>query len=375
MRIQEHISLKELTTLKIGGVARYFVLAQSISELKEAIAFAKEKEVPFMILGGGSNILIHDSGFQGLVIKNEFKGIEYPSHRTETEQERGTDTKLIIAGAGESWDELVATTVERELWGLENLSGIPGSVGATPVQNIGAYGAEIKDTLEWVEVFDAESGEVQRIANADCEFEYRDSIFKNPENKCLIITSVAFRLKTNGTPNLEYKDLKERFKIQDSRFKKEWPALADIRKAVLEIRSKKFPDLTQFGTAGSFFKNPIISQEQFDKLKKQYPDLHGFSLSYSPLRKGALPSSAGGMLASSNQKLMVKLPLAWILDNICNLKGYRKGNVALFEKQPIVLVNLGDATADEIKEFAEEIIACVKSKTGIDIEPEVQYMS
>src|SRR3989338_2094848 len=136
MRIQEHISLKELTTLKIGGVARYFVLAQSISELKEAIAFAQEKEGPFIILGGGSNLLIHDSGFQGLVIKNEFKGIEYPSHRTETEQERGTDTKLIIAGAGESWDELVATTGERELWGLENLSGIPGSVGATPVQNI-----------------------------------------------------------------------------------------------------------------------------------------------------------------------------------------------------------------------------------------------
>ena len=407
MKIQEHISLKELTTMKIGGIARYFCRVENENDLREALAFARSKDIPFAILGGGSNVLIHDKGFKGLVIRVDIRGVEcsevpppsipltgavHPSHpKTDAqglaklqvfashplkrgEGKESANSVIVIVGAGENWDSFVAEAVKRGLWGIENLSGIPGTVGATPVQNIGAYGAEIKDVLEWVEAFDAKHGEARRIANADCGFEYRSSIFKNPENKRLIITRVAFRLKKDGVPNLSYKDLKERFKIYDLRFKKERPALADIRKAVLEIRSKRFPDLKEFGTAGSFFKNPIISVEKYDELKKKFPDLPGFPIDAD--RRGykdtQMNADKNGLLRIKDKGLKIKVSLAWILDNICGLKGYRKGNVALFEKQPIVLVNTGGATSNEIKEFAEEIIACVKSKTGIEIEWEVQ---
>ena len=258
--------------------------------------------------------------------------------------------------------------MRRGLWGIENLSGIPGSVGAAPVQNIGAYGAEIKDTLEWVEVFDSESGEVRRIASADCGFEYRDSVFKSPENKKLIIIRVAFLLKRNGTPNLAYRDLKQIFNDQFSIFneaereqKIRELTPAEIRNAVLKIRSKKFPDIHTTGTAGSFFKNPIVSKEKFDALKHIYPALPGFPLSHS---------GHSGAFVDSDR---VKIPLAWILDNLCGLKGFRKGNVALFERQPIVVVNLGGASAEEVRAFTEEVARIVKDATGITVEYEVQF--
>lgn len=381
IRVQEHVPLGKLTTLKIGGTARYFVSAATAEALAEAVSFAREKQLPLIVLGGGSNVLISDTGLNAVVVQIVIRGIEWesplvkgaprtfpkkwgggllqpPAHRNASTPTGSGDPVLVIAGAGENWDALVAESVKRGFWGIENLSGIPGTVGAAPIQNIGAYGTEIKDVLEWVEVFDSASGETRKMSNGECIFGYRDSIFKHREGKSLVVTRVALRLSKDGKPNLQYKDLKERFRSQESGFKKEALTPTKIRKAVLEIRSRKFPDLATHGTAGSFFKNPIISKKQFDELKKKFPELPGFPLS-----------------TVNGQRSTVKIPLAWILDNICGFKGYTKGNVALFERQPIVLVNLGGATAEEIKRFAEEVIRCVKETIGISVEYEVQELA
>ncbi len=337
MTIQEHISLKELTTLNIGGTARYFCVIDSVEELKETVLFAKKKHLPFFVLGGGSNLLISEGEIKAVIIKNEIKGVEW--------REEG-ESVVVTAAAGESWDALVEEAVGRGLWGIENLSGIPGTVGAAPVQNIGAYGAELADTLELVDVFDTTTGAARTLTASDCASGYRESIFKRPEGKHYIITCVALRLQKNGAPNLAYKDLAKYFAEA-----KTTPTLAEIQCAVLAIRARKFPDLALFGTAGSFFKNPIIPRRQFNELKKKFPELPGFPLGEE-----------------------MKIPLAWILDNLCKMKGARTGAIGLFPNQPIVLVNFGGASAAEVSAFAHEVSQCVKEKTGIAIEWEVQHL-
>lgn len=328
--------------MKIGGIARYFCSVDTEQTLEAAFQFAREKKVPVVILGGGSNVLIGSGEINALVVRIALKGVEWRDEK---------ETMLVVAGAGESWDGLVAEAVRRGLWGIENLSGIPGTVGAAPIQNIGAYGTEIKETIEWVEVFDTKTGKLRRLSNKECAFGYRDSLFKRPEGKSLVVTRVALCLKKNGVPNLEYKDLKAYFANDGN------PSLDDIRSAILEIRSKKFPDLKKFGTAGSFFKNPIVSKEKFSELKKKFPDLPGFELRIK------------------DKGLRIKVPLAWILDNVCHFKGYKKGNVSLFSSQPIVLVQDGNASYFEIEAFAKEICDRVKVETGIDIEWEVQKLN
>lgn len=340
--------------MKIGGTARYFCPVEKAEELTEVLAFAREKKIECAVLGGGSNTLIADADIDALIIKIDIKGIDWNARGTDAEEERGTHTELLVVGAGENWDGLVAKAVKRGLWGIENLSGIPGTVGAAPIQNIGAYGMEIKETLAWVEVFDTKTGKSRELSTKECEFGYRDSVFKHPKGKSLIVTRVALRLKRNGIPDLEYRDLQERFKIYDVRLKKEKPTLREIRKAILEIRSRKFPDLRECGTAGSFFKNPVISRRKFNELKKRHPALPGFELKIK------------------DKGLRIKMSLAWVLDNICDLKGYAKGNVRLFEHQPIVLVQNGSASCTEVEAFAKEIAERVKKKTGIEIEWEVQ---
>ncbi len=345
--IQENVPLRDLTTFKIGGTARYFCSVDTEQKLKEAVRFAKEKNVQVVILGGGSNVLISDEGINALVLKIDIRGITWDSSQT-----------AVTAGAGENWDGLVAETVSRGLWGIENLSGIPGTVGAAPVQNIGAYGTELKDTLAWVEVFDVMDGAVRKLSREACRFGYRNSVFKY-SGKHLVILRVALQLKKEGSPNLSYKDLKEYFKS----WKEVAPTLVEIRTAVLRIRAEKFPDLKKFGTAGSFFKNPIISLDHFNQLKKQYPDLPGFEI-----------RGTGENETNTEPTRNIKVSLAWILDNICGLKGFEKGGVALFERQPMVLVASEGASSEEITRFAQKVSAQVKEKTGIDIEWEIQRL-
>jgi len=347
MKINRDVSLADHTTFKIGGTASHFIAVKKPEDLGEAVSFAAEEKLPIFVLGGGSNVLLSDKGFQGLVIKIEIAGITW--------QERGGEVEAIV-GAGENWDNFVAETVERNLSGLENLSGIPGTVGGAPVQNIGAYGIEVESVIKWVEAFDIRSSKVKNFSRAQCHFSYRDSFFKKPAGKNYIVTRVCLVLHKPGALHLEYKDLKNYF-LEHTDIK---PTLATVRATVLEIRSKKFPDIKKIGTAGSFFKNPVITKEHYEKLKAKWPDLPGFPLAtHYPL------------LTTHS---LVKIPLAWILDKVCNLKGSKHGDAALYEHQPLVVVNIGKASSKEVETLAKKVAAEVKKKTGIELEWEVQVL-
>jgi UDP-N-acetylmuramate dehydrogenase len=318
MHIKERVPLAPLTTFGIGGAARFFVAVQNLAELKESFSFAREQHAPVLILGGGSNLLVRDDGFEGLVIKIEIAGVSF------VEKENGE--VFVTAGAGVSWDALVAETVEKNLWGLENLSGIPGTVGAAPVQNIGAYGAEVKDTLRSVEAYDTETETTRIFKNNECEFGYRTSFFKQHAGR-FVIVAVAFALQK--------KDI----------------SAQDICTATLHIRAQKLPDLKKEGTAGSFFLNPIVSIQKAEELKQRYPDLPQFT------------ASAG-----------VKISLAWLLDKGLGLKGFAIGGARLFEKQPLVIAAARGASADDVLQLAHTVKEKIKKEYGIDIEAEVKII-
>ena len=244
MQIETNIALAPLTTLRVGGPAAAFIRVQTLNDLQAAAAHASAHKLPTLILGEGSNLLIPDAGFAGVVIKNELHGVSFVKD--------GKDVLAVIC-AGENWDAFVGEAVKRGFHGIENLSGIPGTVGATPIQNVGAYGTEVSDVIQWVEVYDTKNTKLTRLNPEKCNFLYRDSIFKQPEGKHYIVTSVCFRLSQRGSPNLSYHDLREQFTNAH-----EEPTLSAIRTAVLTVRAGKFPSLKEVGTAGSFFKNPIL---------------------------------------------------------------------------------------------------------------------
>lgn len=354
MNLEENKELADLTTFKIGGPARYFATVSSVEDLKQALTFAQEKDLRIFVLGGGSNIVMPDDGFDGLVIRNEISGIT-----AESDGER----VHVIAGAGEGWDTLVEYTVNAGLYGIENLSGIPGSVGASPIQNIGAYGSEVKDTILWVDTINRETLEEKRFSNEECQFGYRDSFFKTEEGKGYIVTQVCFVLKKEGDINASYKDLVLYMEERGI----ESPTLKEMREAVLEIRAGKFPDLEQIGTAGSFFKNPIVSNKKYQELLEKYPDLPGYPVEEAKSSKAGSPDAPRKGAFRGH----TKLSCAWILDHILGVKGQYEGPVGFFEKQPLVVVNTGGATAEEIKAFSQKAINEIKEKLDIDIEREV----
>ncbi|MES2314825.1 MAG: UDP-N-acetylmuramate dehydrogenase [Patescibacteria group bacterium] len=364
MIIQENISLAQYTTFKIGGSARFFCLVTGIDELKEAVKFAKEKNVPFFVLGGGSNVLISDEGFHGLVIKMEIKGKvkrQKLKGKNESQKSENIELEIVSAGAGEMWDDFVEWTLANGFNGLENLSAIPGTVGAAPVQNIGAYGAEIGQFVSSVHAFDTHTMKEIELNARDCHFGYRNSLFKHEKGR-YIVTCVDFSLKKDGKVNVEYRDLKEYFnKLQvtsgpsgesaDSKVQEITPS--QVREAVIDIRWHKLPDWNKWGTAGSFFKNPVVTQEKFDELKVKYPAMPSF------------PEASGG----------VKIPLGWILDNVCHLKGVMTGGVGTYEKQALVIVTKPGAKAKEVVDFTHDLMKQVKDATGITIEAEVEWVN
>lgn len=331
---QEHVSLKDKTTLKVGGPAEFFVTVASEAELKDAVAEAKAQQLAITVLGGGSNVLVSDEGVKGLVIKNGITGWE---------EVRDGDVVSVTVGAGEILDASVEKMVGKGYWGLENLSYIPGSVGATPVQNVGAYGTEVKDVIEHVRVLNTDSMEFEVLDTAACQFGYRDSLFKKEEGKKYIVVAVTYRLSITPKPNVSYRDLAARFGDDET------PDIAAIRAAIIEIRGAKFPDWHAVGTAGSFFKNPIIPSEAHMKIKDAYPDMPGFEL----------PDG------------MVKIPLGWVLEHVCQLRGVMREHVGTYKGQALVLMHDGSATASEVIEFAEFVVSEVKAKTGIEVEWEV----
>ncbi len=338
MEVLENVSLSEHTTLRLGGVARFFVSVSSILELRDAISFAKKKDLPVYILGGGSNVLFTDDGWNGVVIHMCILGREY-------EEDSKGDAKVTVS-AGEMWDQLVEETVSNGLWGLENLSRIPGTVGAAPVQNIGAYGVEVKDLIDWVEVLDMNTGDLHILSVEECAFGYRDSVFKHSDGKDYIVTRVAFRLFTYPQPKLNYKDLREFFSGRKD------VSVKEVRDAINKIRGEKFPNLTEVGTAGSFFKNPTISNTL-------HKEVENWLDAPVPMYK-----------VDENN---VKVPLAWILERI-GWKGKKEGHVGCWDKQPLLLVHYGGGSSGEFLGFAEKIMQDVKNKTNIKIVPEVDIV-
>jgi UDP-N-acetylmuramate dehydrogenase len=335
MNIEANVPLREHTTFHIGGSADAFVVVRSEDELVEAVKYAQQHELKITVMAGGSNMLVADEGVRGLVIKVAIPGIAY--------EPTGTYETNARVGAGVMLDDLVADTVTRGFWGLENLSAIPGTVGATPVQNVGAYGVEVASRIVSVRALDCTTGVFREFTNIECNFGYRMSFFKTNEGARYIITSVVFCFTKIPTPHVQYADLRRAFADAD-------PTLLDIRTEVMRIRSEKFPDWHVIGTAGSFFKNPHITAAAFHTLRERYSDAPGYD----------------------DGRGLVKVPLGWIIDKVLGMKGAREGNVGTYAAQSLVIVNHGGATAAEVDAFARTIESRVHEATGITIEREVR---
>ena len=285
MQVQEHIPLAPLTTFRIGGPARFFVEAKSITDVEESVRFARTRDVPLFLLGGGSNLVVADSGWPGLVLKIGISGIEQTAGAAEGGR------ALFNVGAGESWDRFVSHAVVAHCAGVECLSGIPGSVGGTPVQNVGAYGQEVSNTIESVEVFDLKDNQVRELCNEACGFSYRSSIFNTTERGRFIILRVTYALAPGGAPHIGYADLKRHFEGRET-----VPNLAETREAVRHIRARKGMLIVEGGpdcrSAGSFFKNPVLSGEQHEDLEKRAAAKKLMIPSYPALEKSRKISAA-----------------------------------------------------------------------------------
>lgn len=332
--IRENEPLSRHTTLRVGGPARYWVAARSEAEIREAIAWAGSANLPLFVLGGGSNVLASDEGFPGLVL--------HVAHRGAIFSETGADRVQIIAEAGEEWDTLVTQAVAQNLAGWETMALIPGTLGGAVAGNIGAYGAEIKDTLDWVEALNLRDGSQVRLETPACQMRYRSSFFKTPAGRFLIILRAAFTLQRGAPPKLVYPELRARLARPD-------PSLAEVRQAVVEIRQAKLPDWKTTGTAGSFFKNLLLSPADFAAWHARHPQVPGY------------PEPDG----------RIKVPLGYILDKICGLRGWKQGKVKLHERQALVLVNEGGSAADIVR-LARDVEQRVRAATGLSIEWEVE---
>ncbi len=337
-------SLKPFNSFGIAAKASQIVVVETISELVEVLRsdefkLAKEK----LILGGGSNILI-TRDIEGIVLVTSLKG-----KQSEQFERDGKQMLRLKVMAGENWHELVRESVSEGWCGFENLALIPGSVGAAPMQNIGAYGVEIKQVVESVAYLDLETLELKYLDNAECKFGYRDSIFKQELKGKVIITEVTFVLSRDTAPNVSYEQL--RVQLTSMGIIPEEATINQVYDAVVAVRSSKLPDPKLIGNAGSFFKNPVLPNLQFEQLKSNYPEIPSY------------PDKEG----------FTKVPAGWLIEQ-AGFKGIRKGDAGVHDKHALVLVNHGNATGHEILQLAGEIMAGVKDKFGVEISPEVNIV-
>jgi UDP-N-acetylmuramate dehydrogenase len=345
--LQENIPLAPLTTIKIGGPAKYFVDASSIAEVQEAVSFARSRDLPLFVLGGGSNLVVADAGWPGLVLKIAIPGIDHPS----SPDEEGKDKVHFDVGAGESWDKFVSRAVVARCAGVECLSGIPGSVGGTPVQNVGAYGQEVSDTIAAVQVLDLKDGQIRELCREACEFSYRTSIFNSTQRGRFIILRVTYALTPGGKPHIAYADLKRQFEDRDTP-----PDLSETREAIRYIRALKgmliVPGDPDCQSAGSFFKNPVLSEEQHEDLKVR-----------AAARRLTVPSYPA---LETHQKISA----AWLVEHSGFAKGYGSDHVGISNKHALAIVNRGGATAADVVTLKEQIQQRVQEIWGIRLEPE-----
>ena len=347
MLLEENVSLRPYNTFGLEVRARYFARFASADELRELLALPVVRASDKLILGGGSNLLLtQDVG--GVVLKNEIRGLEIIG------EDAAGHTALLRAGAGEGWHGLVEYALDEGLSGVENLSLIPGTVGAAPLQNIGAYGAELQDTFERLEALELGTGQLRIFNKEECGFGYRESVFKGPLRGQYVVTAVVLRLHRAGAArpaNVRYGAIRET--LAELGIEAE-PTPRDVSRAVVHIRRAKLPDPAAIGNAGSFFKNPEISQRRFDDLRQRYPGLPGYPV-------------PGG----------VKVPAGWLIEQ-AGFKGLRRGpgpgTHGVHDRQALVLVNHGGATGHELRELAEEIIRAVRDLFGVELHPEVNIL-
>ncbi len=339
VKIEENVSLRAFNTFGIAATAAYFTEVNSEDQLKELLLHPVYRQHKHLILGGGSNILF-TRNFDGLVIKTTLRGI--------VAQEEGSGHMLVQAGSGENWHHLVEHCIKNNWGGIENLSLIPGTAGAAPMQNIGAYGVEIKDVIESVVAIDMKDGSSRTFSNADCRFNYRESVFKQELREKYFISSVTLRLtKRMHQLNLQYGALQDQLKQHHI----EHPTINDVSDAVIAIRKSKLPDPKVVGNAGSFFKNPTIDEKMFSLIKKDYPNIPSYPV--------------------DNQN--IKIPAGWLIEQ-CGWKGKRFGDVGIHPLQALVLVNYGSGKGEEIFELAQKIRSSVEEKFGVILMTEVNII-
>ena len=340
MDVMTNISLKQYTTMKLGGEARYMATADSASDVVSLYRNARKENLPIFVLGGGSNVITHDEVFEGIVLLNKIKGFEIISETDET-----TDVKI---GAGEVWDEVVEKTIGLGLQGVEAMSGIPGTAGAAPVQNVGAYGQEIADTLISLEAYDSKTDTIVTISADECDFSYRNSIFRDKEKGRYCILNITLRLNKAEPKPPYYASLQRYIDENDIREVN----LSVIRVAVLNIRSEKLPDPAELPSAGSFFKNALVEKWKLEELQKEYSDIPNYAMSDG----------------------RYKIPTGWLIDK-AGLRGYRSHGMRVYEKNALVLVNDSATGYDDLAAIREEIVQIVFDKFGIKIEQEPLELS
>lgn len=340
MNVRQNVSLRDYSTMRLGGTAAYMLDIHQTSEISEAVAWAEERGLPVLMIGGGSNIVWRDEGYPGLILVNKIQGFEI--------HEEGGDFLVVIA-AGENWDQVVERTVQEGLTGIEALSLIPGTAGATPVQNVGAYGQEIAQTLVSVEAYDLQTKQMVAIPNEECEFGYRTSRFKIRDRGRFLITSITLRLKRDN-PRPPFYAALEKY-LADNGITSYTPQI--IRDAVITIRTAKLPDPAKVANNGSFFANPIISQEHFAKLQAEYSDIPNW------------PTNDG----------RVKIPAAWLLEQV-GFKDYHDPETGMgtWPKQPLVLVNEHATSTVQLLAFRQKILDAVQQKFGITLEQEPELL-
>ena len=334
MEIQHQVDLSAYNSFGVAATAAHFAAAGDIHQLRQALDFAATRSLPVLILGGGSNLLFLKD-FQGLVLYLDWHGIEFLDAC-------GT----VRAAAGENWHEFVTECMKHDFHGLENLALIPGTVGAAPIQNIGAYGAELADVFVELSAYDRESGETVTFDKAACEFGYRDSLFKRTDKGRYIVLSVTLSLETDWSPNLDYGALRDYLRAQTGDHE---PSARQVFDAVCAIRRSKLPDPATLGNAGSFFKNPLVSREKYRSLIQEIPELPSYPVDGAEL---------------------LKLPAAWLLDRL-GWKGRSRGGAAVHQRHALVLVNPGEASGEDLYLLAREMSDSVLQRFGIALEPEV----
>jgi UDP-N-acetylmuramate dehydrogenase len=355
MTIQENVPLAPLTTLQVGGAARYFAELRREDEVREAAQFAKTRSLPLFVLGGGSNLVVADSGWPGLVLRIAIGGIASPPATSPGATGATGNAVLFSVGAGVNWDDFVAQAVAQNCAGVECLSGIPGSVGGTPVQNVGAYGQEVADTIESVRALDLKGDRIVVLPKPACGFRYRASIFNGTERGRYIILRVNYRLQRGGAPTLKYADLQKHFAP-----KKTPLSLAETRAAVREIRRSKgmliVPGDDDCRSAGSFFKNPVLSAAQFKELAER-------------AASKALEIPSYPALDAQH-----KVSAAWLVEHAGFSKGYAAGAAGISNKHALALINGGGARASDIVGLKDEIQRGVQEAWGILLDPEPVFV-